>query len=502
ADAVAGLLAAEPAPDVAKGPSERPAPPPKIPWADPALLPRPVLRGGGTELPVTATGHLITLLALPGTPGLREVLDACTPESLAEFGWALFAAWRKAGEPSRNAWVLTQLGVLGDDQTVRRLTPVIRAWPGQSGHARAVHGLRVLAEIGTDIALVHLNGIARGVRYKGLRSAAEETIGDIARRRGLTAEQLADRLVPGFGLETDGGLVLDYGPRRFAVAFDEQLKPYVTDEDGKRRKDLPKPGAKDDPELAPAARQRFAALKKDVRTVASDQLRRLESAMVSGRRWTPAEFGDFFTGHPLMWHIARRLVWVSEDDAGRTAFRIAEDRTLADAEDDAFALVSTARVGIAHPVLLGDAVKEWSELFADYEIIQPFPQLGRPVHALTDRERAGGRLARFEGATVPIGALLGLTRYGWDRGEPQDNGTEHWITRTVDGGCVVVGLDPGIQVGYPDLNPEQRLEQVWIGSGPGYGWERRGDGRRFGELDAVTASEVLADLTRLTASGP
>jgi len=277
----------------------------------------------------------------------------------------------------------------------------------------------------------------------------------VARRNAETALRLiasaagrdtvADRLVPGFGLETDGGLVLDYGPRRFTVAFDEQLKPYVTDEDGKRRKDLPKPGAKDDPELAPAARQRFAALRKDVRTVASDQLRRLESAMVSGRRWTPAEFGDFFTGHPLMWHIARRLVWVSEDDAGRTAFRIAEDRTLADAEDDTFALPENARVGIAHPVLLGDAVKAWSELFADYEITQPFPQLGRPVHALTDRERAGGRLARFEGATVPIGAVLGLTRYGW---------------------------------------------------------ERCGDGRRFGELDAVTASEVLADLTRLTASAP
>jgi hypothetical protein len=502
AGAVADLLAAEPSPDVAKGPSQRPAPPPKIPWADPALLPRPVLRGSGDALPVTATGHLITLLALPNTPGLSEVLDACTSESLAEFGWALFAAWRSAREPSRSAWVLLQLGVLGDDETVRRLTPVIRAWPGQSGHSKAVLGLRVLAAIGTDVALIHLNGIARNVRYKGLRGAAEQTIAQIAQRRGLTAEQLADRLVPDFGLDTGGGLVLDYGPRRFVVGFDEQLKPYVSDEDGKRRKDLPKPGAKDDPELAPAAKQRFAALKKDVRTIAADQIRRLESAMVAGRRWTPAEFGDFFAGHPLMWHIARRLVWVSEDTVGATAFRIAEDRTLADAGDDTFTLPEDARVGIAHPVRLGAAVQTWSELFADYEITQPFPQLGRPVHTLTDEERASGRLARFEGVTVSVGALLGLTRHGWDRGQPQDNGIEHWITRPVQGGCVVIGLDPGVLVGYIDAQPKQRLDQVWIGPGPGYAWERQGGGRRFGELDAVTASEILADLTRLTASAP
>lgn len=498
ADAVADLLATESSPDMAKGPARRPAPPPKITWADPALLPRPVLRASGAELPVTATGHLITLLALPGAPDLDEVLGACTRESLAEFGWALFTTWRGAREPARSSWVLTQLGVLGDDETVRRLTPMIRAWPGQSGHAKAVRGLDVLAAIGTDVALIHLNGIARNVRYRGLRDAAERTIERIAEQRGLTAEQLADRLVPTFGLD-DGGPVLDYGPRRFTVGFDEQLKPYVVDGDGKRRKDLPKPGAKDDPDLAPAAKQRFAALKKDVRTIATGQIRRLEAAMVTGRRWTPAEFGEFFAGHPLMWHIARRLVWLSEDASGTTAFRLAEDRTLADIGDDPFTLPDSSRVGIAHPVHLGDTVDVWSELFADYEIAQPFPQLGRPVHTFTEEERASKRLMRFQGVTVPVGAVLGLTRHGWERGEPQDSGFEHWIARPVANGCVVVGLDPGIVVGYPDAQPKQRLDEIWIGSAPTW---RRPVERPFGVLDAVTASEIIADLTRLTASAP
>ena len=492
AEAVAGLLAGE---DVVPGPLERPAPPPKVTWADPARLPRPVLRASGEALPVAATGHLITLLALPDRPGLEDVLDACTRESLAEFGWALFETWRSAGEPSRNYWVVPQLGLFGDDETVRRLTPVIRAWPGHNGHAKAVQGLGVLASVGTDVALIHLHGIARNVRYRALREAAERTIGQIAHERGLTAEQLADRLVPTFGLDDE--VVLDYGPRRFVVDFDEQLRPYVVDDGGTRRKDLPRPGVKDDPVLAPAAKKRFAALKKDVRTVAADQIRRLEAAMVAGRRWTPAEFDDFFTGHPLMWHVARRLVWVSDDT---TAFRIAEDRTLADAGDESFTLPESARVGIVHPLRLGAALETWAELFGDYEITQPFPQLGRPVHTLTEEERASGRLARFEGRTVPVGALLGLTRNGWERGSPQDNGIEHWITRRVRGGCVVLNLDPGIQAGAVDLCPQQRLERVWLGHGPGPGWQGHEPGRRFAELDAVIASEILADLTRVTAS--
>jgi len=46
----------------------------------------------------------------------------------------------------------------------RRLTPMIRAWPGESAHARAVIGLDVLAAIGSDVALMHLHGIAQKER--------------------------------------------------------------------------------------------------------------------------------------------------------------------------------------------------------------------------------------------------------------------------------------------------------------------------------------------------
>ena len=469
-------------------------------WADPAVLPQIRLRAGGQALPRSAATHVVTMLALcrpddvyAGVPPVREI---CDPASLAEFAWALFRGWENAGFPAKDGWVLTALGLLGDDAVVRELSPLIRAWPGEGGHARATAALDVLAGIGTDLALLHLNSIAQKVKFKGLKLKAQEKIAAVAEGLGLSAEQLADRLVPELGLDEAATAVIDYGSRRFVVGFDEQLKPYVTDPDGKPRKALPKPGAKDDTALAAAEYQRFSALKKDVRAVAADQISRLETAMVLGRRWPAAEFEQLLAGHPLLWHLVRRVVW--RTTAGET-FRCAEDRTYATAEDDGYVLPPDAEVGVAHPLELGAELADWSAVFADYEILQPFPQLGRPVATLDDAEKSETTLKRFEGLKVPVGKVLGLTQRGWVRGEPQDAGIECWISRPAPGGVsVVVGLDPGIAVGDVTWEPEQVLGTIWLDDTGGGHWRRSGSARPFGDLDPVTTSEVLADLEGLT----
>lgn len=498
AASVDGLLAADPL--------ERalPAKMPVLPgWAEPSVLPQIVVRSGGA-LPVAATRHTLMMLALskPGEvyPGIASLTETATADSLAEFAWALFEQWRLANMPAKESWALHALALLGDDETVRRLTPILRSWPGEGAHHRAVEGLDVLASIGSDVALLHLHGISQRVKFKALKVRAQEKISEVAAGLGLTGEQLSDRLVPDFGLDTDGSTVVDYGTRSFTVGFDEQLRPYVLDGDGKRLKDLPKPGVRDDAELAPSERKRFMALKKDVRTIASDQVRRLEAAMVTGRSWTAQEFAELFVGHPLLRHLVRRLVWLSETDgAARTAFRVAEDRTFADAEDDVFDLPDDATVRLAHPLHLGDELTAWSEVFADYEILQPFPQLGRTVLTLPEEESAGYRLARFEGLKVPIGKVLGLERRGWRRGTPQDAGVERWISKRLgDDCCLVIALDPGIAVGVVDMFPEQTLETVWLDDRPDDHWTRRSHSLRFAGMDAVTVSELLVDLAELT----
>lgn len=496
--AIDDLLAADPL-DVL------PAKLPVLPeWTDPALLAPVQLHGGAGALPTDAARHLLLMLALskPGEPyaGVALVQAACDGRSLAEFAWSLFTRWQAVGHPAKESWVMNALALLGDDDTVRRLAPLIRAWPGEGGHNRAVAGLDVLAAISSDTALMHLHAIAEKVKYTGLKERARQKMGEVATQLGLTAAQLADRLVPDFGLAADGSLTLDYGRRRFVVGFDEQLKPFVADADGKRRKELPKPGAADDPDLAPASYQRFAGLKKDVRTIASDTIRRLEQAMVTRRRWTADEFTGLLVGHPLLWHIVRRLVWGRYDESGAlvATLRVAEDRSVADVGDETLALPDDAVVGVVHPLELGDDLAAWAEVFADYEILQPFPQLGREVFVLSDTERQATSITRFAAATIPTGRVVGLERRGWRRGAPQDAGHQGWLERDVPGNRIVmVDLDPGIAVGYLDMFPEQTLERVWV-KGPGDSYWGDRSTTPFDVLDPVTASEILRDLEEIT----
>ncbi|SEQ30884.1 DUF4132 domain-containing protein [Lentzea albida] len=468
-------------------------------WADTRLLPQVSLADRRHALPAEAAGNLLMTAALSkpgelyaGLPIVREALDR---DSLAAFAWAVFQAWEQAGSPSKESWALSALGWFGDDSTVRALSPLIRRWPGESQHARAVSGLDVLAEIGSEVALSHLNSIAEKVPFKGLKTRAQEKVAQIAAELGLSRDQLSDRLVPRLGLDDAATLVIDYGQRQFTVGFDEQLKPFVLDPDGKRRKDLPKPGAKDDQDKAPLEHKRFTALKKDVRTIAADQIQRLERAMVDQRTWSAEEFLTVLVDHPLLWHLVRRLVWITDEG---TSFRLAEDRTLANVDDDEFTLPENAVVRVAHAVDLKAEASAWGEIFADYEILQPFPQTGRPYHLLESGEDLLPQLKKFCATPYPIGKILGLTKKGWVRGAPQDAGVECWITRPFPGGgALVASLEPGIAVGAIDVFPEVGFSDMWF-SPNGHGtWSAPKDAPDSHPIDPITLSELFTELESL-----
>ncbi|MFC8722429.1 DUF4132 domain-containing protein [Kitasatospora sp. NPDC057198] len=531
AEALAALLAADPL--VESLPARLPQPPS---WLAAELLPPLVLRSGA-ELPRAAVRHVLTMMALAkaGTPypGLAQVAGECEPGSWAAFCWAVFQEWRLAGLPAKESWALTQLGDFGDDDTARRLAPVLRLWPRQKAARWANEGLDVLAAIGTDAALGQLHGIAQRVRQHAIRARAQEKIAEVALELRLTPDQLADRLVPDLGLEQDGTTRLDYGPRAFTVALDPQLRPYLLDGAGKRRAAVPAPTAKDDPELAPAARKRYGVLKKELAAVGAEQISRLESAMITQRAWSAAEFGSLFLTHPLLRHLAHRLLWTAGEDDGpdtdgrtadrtadrtdgrspdctadrtaaRTAFRIAEDGTFADVRDEPFDLPADAVVRLAHPALLGTDLALWAELFTDYLVIQPFPQLGRPVSVLTPDERAADRLERFEERTAPAEALRALLRRGngWAVSNPDQNGLRRLLYRRLPGGLrLSVTFDPGLHHEPSSTRPEQTLREVWLGTRPGAYRLRAGHQRPFAELDAVTACELLTDLAELTGTG-
>ena len=494
ADALQALLDADPLLEL----------PPRMPGLPSFFVPtsfrRPELRDGGV-LPPTTVEHLGSMLAISTLEapyaGLQVVRELCTPASLAEFAWDLFEAWNADGRGSRCNWAFTALGLLGDDETARRLATKIREWPGEGAHQRAVAGLDLLAAIGSDVALMHLNGIAGKVKFKALQDKAREKIAAVAEARGFTTEELADRLVPDLGLDEQGTLRLDFGPRRFVVAFDETLKPFVRDGQGTRLKDLPKPLKSDDAALAGAATERYKQIKKDAKAVGSLQIIRLEMGMVARRRWSAADFRLFFLEHPLMRHLAARVVWgVYVDGCMTQGFRVAEDLSLADGNDELFVLPEAASVGLAHVLEMPAALQAaFGQVFANYEILQPFKQLGRETFGLTEAEKAGHEITRFKDKAVAIGSVMGLGNRGWERGAAEDGGWVHQFHKPLPGGLQAdLELDPGTMVGDLSYEPKQKLPSISLRKSGS--WDRNGL-VTFAALDPILASELLRDIELL-----
>jgi hypothetical protein len=65
----------------------------------------------------------------------------------------------------------------------------------------------------------------------------------IARARGLTQEQLEDRIVPDCGLDPMGKRAFDFGTRQFQFVLSPDLKPMLKDDKGKLITSLPKPNS-------------------------------------------------------------------------------------------------------------------------------------------------------------------------------------------------------------------------------------------------------------------
>ena len=277
--------------------------------------------------------------------------------------------------------------------------------------------LKANAQSLPDSALMQLNGIAQKLKFKALQERAKEKIADIAESRELTVAELEDRLAPDLGLDDNGSLLLDFGPRQFTVSFDETLKPFVRDVSGSRLKDLPKPNKSDDESRSNDAVNRYKLLKKDARTVAAQQVARLESAMCLRRRWSPENFQLFLVEHPLVRHLTRRLIWgvYSAENQLLACFRVAEDNSYSTADDDLFTLPEgDISIGIPHVLEISPTdAAAFGQLFADYELLPPFRQLDRNSYALTETERNASELTRWAGRKCPSGRVMGLANKGW-----------------------------------------------------------------------------------------
>lgn len=98
------------------------------------------LRRKNAVLPVSATADLISMLMMcrPGNDyaGVRAVVEATEPTTLAGFARSLLRQWVEVGRPKKDDWILHAQVLLGDYETVSCLECLAAEWSVAAGASR------------------------------------------------------------------------------------------------------------------------------------------------------------------------------------------------------------------------------------------------------------------------------------------------------------------------------------------------------------------------------
>jgi hypothetical protein len=489
----------------------------------------------GARLPDEARDAWLDLLSLgrgaEPHPGAIDVANDPDLDraSLEAFAFELFEQWVLGDAPGRHEWMAFALALSPSDAGTARLAAFARE-QARKNAAKAERACQVLAAIGSDRALAVLELVATTSRYAALTTAASALREQAARERGLSVQELADRTLPDAGLDAHGRSELRRGQMRLQLWLDPaSLTIGVREHDDAEWKNaLPRAKKVSAPKKTPKTssktkkrnaaadleptieaagatievdasetnasetnethesdlallREDFASAKRDVELAIDVARRRLELALRDERCWTRDDFVRFVIGHPVAGALARGLVW--ETLAGET-FRIAEDGSLAALDDSPFELRDDATVRLAHPAR--DLDRGWAERLADYELTQPFEQLGRAVQG------APAQVASIAtGLEASPRRLLGvLESRGWER--VSRGSATHWSRafRTIDGSAVEVRWRFDPEVFLVDLAHVARVTAEALAT-PGEGELTR--------LTPVAAFELLRDVEAVRA---
>lgn len=363
---------------------------------------------------------------------LAEVLRA---DEFAVYVNELFDKWLAAGAESKKRWVLYAAVIHGGSDIITKLERQIKEWPQASRGAIACEAVKALSLSPLPQALLIVDGIARKFKFKQVRAAAGAALEFAASELGITREELADRIVPDLGFDEKMERRFDYGARAFLVTITPALEIEVFEAKeapekgmqvrGKKLKNLPAPGAKDDAEIAKVAYEEFKQLKKQMKATITSQRARLEMALSASREWSVSAWEQLFVKNPLMHQFAMGLIWgIYKKGKLVQSFRYMEDGSFNTADEDEYELPEDGKIGLVHPVELTREEKEtWEGQLEDYEITQPFEQLKRSVYTVTEEEKEARKLMRFNGRTLNDLSLSSrLTGLGWYRGSVQDGG--------------------------------------------------------------------------------
>jgi hypothetical protein len=334
-------------------------------------------------------------------------------------GWLI-----KEAKQDEHGWPLYMQAVLASPSRMEDLGSRLETFSRSQRHGWGSHGVEVLVRAGTPEAVRWLDHWARKTRSNALKKRAPEGLAQVARRRGLSVEELVDSALPTLGFDPDGRQVIDYGTRQFLAILEPSGEVHFTDAFHKPVKSLPAPTKSDDPVKAPEAKAHAALAKKEAKRLIASQAERLELAMASGRLWAQGPWRARFQHHPLVRAVAWGLVFEHLGDGGAaTAFVLGDGEALLGVDGAPIALPEGGHVRVAHPAAMDEAAREGlDKLLLSKKRDQPFEQLLRRVFRPSDVDTTTQAWLKALPRTTDAQFLGALSRLNYERGPREDAG--------------------------------------------------------------------------------
>ncbi len=421
----------------------------------------------------------------------------------AAFAHALLDQWFQSDMKSGDRWALDVAGLVGDGSIISRLEEPIEGWCKLNRGSRAEWAVHAISLLGTPGALAALDSLVQRyrVRRKYVSEAASNAIQTTADLLGISQDELAEQMIPDFGFDGGGVKIFQTPGGKLQANLQPDFKVTLSlpeDEDG---------GSLESRCLEPGQQDELKDVTKTLKAAATRQTRRLEDAMIAGRRWPVDTWRRRFEIHPLFRNLAARTIWGTYDESGALlrTFRFYPNGLTAghDGVLEEFP-PSVASVGLVHRLELdAESAAAWSAHLRRFKVKPLFKQADRPVHRLEPLHGNRTELRLTDEVETTAGKLrTELMGRGWSPGKTGDGGwISGWFRK-----FPACGID--VYLGVSDFHAASlKDDKVMLGSaffaegaqGKHAGRDRMDEAERiaFSEVPPIVYSEIVADLTPL-----
>ncbi|MDX9719224.1 MAG: DUF4132 domain-containing protein [Myxococcota bacterium] len=388
-------------------------------------------------------------------------------------GVAGLAAYLEPHLPSFPEWAL------------QRIKPALEkmARPGEAAHEASPSSTLAQRE--------HLEATLRSAQSATTRIRALRDLAAIAEQAGLMGDLLEETRLDWLGFDPDGKRAFQYGEHALVLHLGEDLGLGFQLGTGALSKRPPK-GEKD-----PTADAELGALRKAIRAQLGATEARLERALMTSRCWPAWRFQVSFLDHPIMWRIARSLVFerVHREDCASTFFVLNSDGSLVDEQGSVVTLIQEDKLRLAHPLRMSLAQRErFSRILADRPMAPLVAQLGRVTYG-AERDP----LERVFEGVAPLNALALLRRFrehGFVRGELDEEHGEVFANHELplEGGLSLVVWHSLLPRSSKSLGRDERATLLRAE------FVRKNEPVEPVQVDPVVYSELLTRLRQIVGS--